>query len=104
MVGKSYEVALRLCVIAEAHYSEIDARYPSTNLIRLPFNQFCNYVYAWLVSLAQNSEQREEMDVQLAAPLPTARVRRRGKGVRELKAAPSEIDQFRAVAAEIGVG
>jgi hypothetical protein len=64
-----YVAALRLYAIAEERWAEIEARYLSVDLLRLPSAKFLNAVYAWCVKY-MSPEDREKWDMMLTAPLP----------------------------------
>lgn len=49
--------------------------------MRLPWNRFLNYVYAWCVRRIE-SDKREEWEMQMALPLPNRRPK-------SIKAAPT---------------
>ena len=65
-----YQVALRLYAIAEQRWPEVDAQYPSIDLIRLPADRFCNFVYRFCLEHLAKPEAREEFDMRLKEPLP----------------------------------
>lgn len=69
MVGPPYRVVLRLCAIAADRWAEVDAAYPSIDLIRLPIDRFCNFVYTWCIKYV-DPKAFEEWKMALTAPLP----------------------------------
>lgn len=78
-----YQVVLRLFQIAEDRWPEIDAAYPSINLIKLPTHRFLNFVYAWAVAHIP-PDKIEDFLFQLTAPLP---------GREKAKPTPSDADE-----------
>lgn len=66
-----YSTALRLYAVADERWAEIEARYISVDLLRLPPAKFLNCVYAWAVHY-MSPEDREKWDMMLTAPLPGA--------------------------------
>jgi hypothetical protein len=64
-----YRAALRLCVIASAHWAEIDAAYASADIIWFPPHRFLNVVYTWTLDRLP-PEKREEWVMTLNDPLP----------------------------------
>lgn len=71
MVGKPYEVVLRLHAVAGEHWREFDGDCALQGIDPLEASprRFCNLIYAWLVKRVQ-PENREEFDMALVAPLP----------------------------------
>jgi hypothetical protein len=64
-----FAVVVHLYAIAEDRWAEIDAAYPSINVIRLAPHRFLNFVYAWAVARV-DPEKREEFDMLLDTPVP----------------------------------
>lgn len=64
-----YPAALRLYLIAEERWPEIDTEYLSTDLLRLPAVRFCNAVYTWCLHRIED-DKREQWEYMLNAPLP----------------------------------
>lgn len=64
-----YQVALRLYLIAAERWPEVDAAYPSVDLIRFPPHRFLNFVYAWCLARIE-PDKLEEWLYLLNQPLP----------------------------------
>ncbi len=67
--GTPYQAALRLYVIADERWPEIEAAYYAADLIRFSPAKFLNCVYSWCVARI-DPEKREQWDIQLVEPLP----------------------------------
>jgi hypothetical protein len=93
-VGRTpYQVALRLYAIAEERWAEVDAAYPSVDLLRLPIHRFLNYVYAWCLERVE-AEKLEQWRWEMNQPLPgrekdvtDAQVEEEGRGFMDLMTA-----------------
>lgn len=69
MVRTPYQVALRLCRIADQRWAELDAHYIAVDLIRLPPDRFANAVLTWALDRT-DPDKREEWLLELHDPLP----------------------------------
>lgn len=71
-----YQAALRLCVLAQDRWAEVDAAYLQADLVRLPYDRFLNAVYTFFVKslvdpndLKGSQERKEEFDMILDTPI-----------------------------------
>lgn len=71
MVGKPYEVAIRLHAIAGDNWREFDGWCVSrgVNPLRLTPARFCNLIYFWIVKRI-DPDKREEFEAMLTSPIP----------------------------------
>lgn len=69
MDGPPYQAALRLYVIAEQRWAEIEIAYITSDLLRFPPAKFLNAVYVWCLERIE-PEKLEQWLFQLSAPLP----------------------------------
>ena len=70
-----YRAVIRIFLIAEIRWPEIDAAYPGVDLLRLPVHRFLNYVYSWaLQRIAKFASSNEEVEAWIESiynePLP----------------------------------
>jgi hypothetical protein len=96
VVGKPYARTIRLSLVAQECWAEIEgyASLHGGNLLDLPPARFYNAIYAWCIArLVLTGGDRDQFDFMLDAPIP---------GVDDQTAAPAELQSFAAFAAAVG--